>query len=84
MKSGHPVHNTSLFLGGLRRHSRKADRPSLFAAFFRSQGLCPIKGEVPPLDVEVCARLLERKSVRVFWPIRGQSSSQFFEIALAT
>lgn len=32
----------------------KADRPPLFAAFFsREEGLGPIKGKVPPLDVGV-------------------------------
>lgn len=66
MNSRHPIYACiSLLLSGLQQHSRKADRSSLFAAFFARKDFVQLKAKFCPLMLEY-ARLLERKDILVF------------------
>lgn len=72
----------SLLPGGLQRHSRKADRPSLFAAFFARKDLVQLKAKFRPL-MSKYARFLERKGVRVFGRFAVEAAANFSKSLLA-
>lgn len=82
MNSGHPVYACISLLLGLQRHSRKADRPSLFAAFFARKDFVQLKAKFRPL-MSKYARFLERKGVRVFGRFAVEAAANFSKSPLA-